>query len=128
MISIKRVKLYCCENISLIENYDKAINDNEQVWDCHHRLETDLNLSIKELKEKELYFHRPASELIFLTHYDHSKLHSLLITKLSEKHKENISEGMTKYWAQKTNRSKSEETKRKMSESRKRYLLSLKNN
>ena len=128
MISIKRVKLSCCEDISLIENYDKALNDNEQLWDCRHRLETDLNLSINELKEKELYYHRPASELIFLTHYDHSKLHSLLITKLSEKHKENISEGMLKYWSQKTNRSKSEETKRKMSESRKRYLLSLKNN
>ena len=31
---------YCCEDISLIENYDKAIEDKTQYWHCHHRLET----------------------------------------------------------------------------------------
>ena len=31
MIS-KVVKRYCCEDISLIENYDKAVADNTQIW------------------------------------------------------------------------------------------------
>ena len=37
MINEKRAKSYCKDDISLIENYDKAIADNTQVWHCHHR-------------------------------------------------------------------------------------------
>ena len=33
MICKVHVKDFCCEDISLIENYDKAINSNE-IWDC----------------------------------------------------------------------------------------------
>ena len=40
MISENQVKKYCREDISLIENYDKAINDKTQTWDCHHRKES----------------------------------------------------------------------------------------
>lgn len=28
-----------CRRPELIENYDKAIADTTQTWDCHHRLE-----------------------------------------------------------------------------------------
>ena len=31
------VKKFCNEDISLIENYNKAISDSNQTWDCHHR-------------------------------------------------------------------------------------------
>ena len=74
----KDVKKFCCEDLSLIENYEKAINDNTQIWHCHHRLEIQdgKSVSVKELKENNLYFHRPASELIFLTEKEHSKLHN----------------------------------------------------
>lgn len=74
----KNVKKFCCEVISLIENYEKAINDNTQIQHCHHRLEIQdgKSVSVKELKENNLYFHRPASELIFLTEKEHSKLHN----------------------------------------------------
>ena len=65
----------CNEDISLIENYEQAINDDTQMWDCHHRKETDENLTMKELKELGLYFNRPANELIFLTHSEHMSLH-----------------------------------------------------
>jgi hypothetical protein len=75
MINQQKVKSYCSEDISLIENYEKAINDNTQTWHCHHKLETELGLSIKELKELNLYYHIPASELIFLTEYEHIRLH-----------------------------------------------------
>ena len=65
---------FCCDDIRLIENYDEAINSNE-IYDCHHRLETDKHMSAKELIDNDLYYNRPASELIFLTHREHSHLH-----------------------------------------------------
>ena len=77
MISKRRSELYCCDNISLIENYELAINDNSQIWECHHRLEIQNGIfkSDVELKKENLYYKRPASELIFLTHSEHKKLH-----------------------------------------------------
>lgn len=78
MINLFTVRSFCKEDISLIENYDKAIADNTQTWDCHHRLEIQGKkiLSVKELKEQKLYYKRPACELIFLTHSEHSILHN----------------------------------------------------
>lgn len=35
----KEVHKFCCEDISKIENYEKAIVDVTQTWHCHHRLE-----------------------------------------------------------------------------------------
>ncbi len=83
MIDLKRTKSYCCEDFSLIENYEKAVNDKSQTWHCHHRLEThtsdgirrDVDITKKELKELGTYLHRPASELIFLTATEHILLH-----------------------------------------------------
>lgn len=76
MIKINNVKKFCKDNISMIENYEKAINDTTQTWICHHRLGIDLGLSSKQLKDKDLYFNRPASELIFLTRAEHISIHS----------------------------------------------------
>lgn len=70
-----QLRKYCCEDFSLIENYEKAINDNENMWVCHHRNEITMNLTPDELKKLGLYWNRPASELIFLTRSEHSKLH-----------------------------------------------------
>lgn len=75
MISEIMVCKYCKDDISLIENYNKAISDTTQIWDCHHRLETTLGYGINELKDKNLYYNRPASELIFLTHSEHASIH-----------------------------------------------------
>ena len=75
MISKRSAKAYCREDISLIENYDKAIADKTQVWDCHHRRETIY--SVKELIEIGEYYNRPACELIFLTPSNHRRLHNL---------------------------------------------------
>ena len=74
MISLASVNNYCKEDISLIENYNEAVNSKEQ-YDCHHRLETELNVSAQYLKENNLYLNRPASELIFLPHKVHVSLH-----------------------------------------------------
>ena len=65
----------------LIENYDKAKADNFRGWDCHHRLELHPDCSLrftrKSLQVLDLYYNRPANELIFLTRSEHAKLHSL---------------------------------------------------
>lgn len=78
MICESTVKKYCCEDISLIENYEKAIISDE-VWDCHHRLEIqgELNFSVKELEKNGFYWNRPACELIFLTQSEHRILHNI---------------------------------------------------
>lgn len=75
MICKKKVKQFCSEDISLIENYQEAIIDHTQTWHCHHRLEIELNKSGNELISMNLYYNRPASELIFLTKSDHMSLH-----------------------------------------------------
>lgn len=78
MIS-KMAWAYCCEDLSLIENYDKAISDDTQTWRCHHRLEIQdegkLIYTPKQLENLGLYYNRPASELIFLTLSEHNTLH-----------------------------------------------------
>lgn len=77
MISEQNAKKYCCEDISLIENYDAAIKDTTQIWDCHHRGEilTCGKFSARTLMENKLYWDRPASELIFLPHGLHYSIH-----------------------------------------------------
>ena len=73
MISENSAKSYCKDDISLIENYDKAIADKSRVWHCHHRRETIYSRSgLIEIGE---YYNRPACELIFLTKFEHNRLH-----------------------------------------------------
>ena len=99
MIYLKNVKKFCKDDISLIENYDKAIADKTQVWQCHHRRETIFSKS--DLIEIGEYYNRPACELIFLTPTDHRRLHNLgKPSGMKGKHH-------------------SEESRKKMSESRK---------
>lgn len=79
MINEYNAKKYCSENISLIENYKEAISDQTKIWDIHHRRECDSEgktlFTCKQLIEMNLYFNRPASELIFVTKSMHKKLH-----------------------------------------------------
>ena len=37
MINEQNAYAFCKDDIRLIENYDKAINDKSQMWECHHR-------------------------------------------------------------------------------------------
>ena len=118
MINEQRFKLkkdgtlpnYCfCRHPELIENYDKAIADTTQVWQCHHRLETHnsdgerrlVDISSSELIALDMYFDRPPEELIFLTRTEHVSLH--------KKEKPTWNKG----------KHASEETKKKMSEAHK---------
>lgn len=76
MINTEKAREYCREDLSLIENYKKANEDNNEVWDCHHRIETDKGLSRDELIANSMYYNRPASELIFMRRTDHQRLHN----------------------------------------------------
>ena len=74
MISETQARKYCKEDISLIENYEQAINDNTQKWHCHHRRESVYTK--KGLIEIGEYYDRPAIELIFMTEEEHKRFHS----------------------------------------------------
>jgi hypothetical protein len=73
------ISLFCREDASNIEGYEEAIKSEEQ-YDCHHRLElhTDgsLRFTADSLKKLDLYYNRPASEFIFLSHSEHLSLHA----------------------------------------------------
>lgn len=84
MINEYNTKRFCKEDISKIENYDKAINDTTQMWHCHHRdavkvLPSGMTIvrSKQELIENGQYYNCPANELIFLTKSEHRRLHNL---------------------------------------------------
>ena len=82
-------KNYCCEDLSLIENYALAVADTTQTWICHHILGEQH--SQQYLKENGLYLKRPACELRFMTHADHTRLHHKGVP-LSEEHKQKLSD------------------------------------
>ena len=126
MISEKSAKSYCKDDISLIENYDKAVADKSRVWHCHHRRETIF--SRKDLIEIGEYYNRPACELIFLTLFEHIQLHQLgknvseeTRQKMSEVHKGRTHSAETRKKLSEANKGKhhSEETRQKMSEANK---------
>ena len=126
----KEIKRFC-KDYTKIENYNKAVADITQVWDCHHRLETHnsdgkrrlVDLSKEELIALDIYYNRPAEELIFLTRSEHTSLHTenqISWNKnktFSEEHKKKLSESHK-------GKHLSEEHKRKMSESHKGKVIS----
>ena len=79
MISVSQVKKYCSD-YKQIENYEKAKNDPFIKWECHHRFELKCPLIkplVKDLIASNLYYNRPAEELIFLTPSEHHNLHAV---------------------------------------------------
>ena len=138
MINEKRAKIYCKEDLSKIKNYDLAIADTTQVWDCHHMTETWWGCSKKDLIENECYYNRKACELIFLTHAEHISLHAKnrseeSLRKMSEAMKgrtfseeslRKMSEAMKGRTSNRKGVTLSNETRKKMSEAHKGMLLS----
>lgn len=122
MINETNIKRFCKDDISMIENYDKAIADKTQTWDCHHRdeirtLPSGMTVirSRQDLKDAGRYYGCPANELIFLTPNEHRRLHNAGIKRepFSAEHKQKLSEAKKG----KTHAPLSEETKKKISES-----------
>ena len=136
MIDEKIARKYCKEDLSKIKNYDKAIADKTQTWDCHHMTETWWNCSKKDLIDNECYYHRKACELIFLTRAEHRRLH-MKGKHRSDETRRKISEALKgenhpmhgKHFSEEHRRkiseahkglTHSEETRRKMSDAAKR--------
>lgn len=126
-------KYFCNEDFTKIENYDRAMADESQVWVLHHRLETHFSdgserpanarISRKELIELGMYYNRPANELIYMTKSDHSKLHGRAIRGrkknhyiMTEEHKRKISEANKGRKGGMKGKKMTEEAKRKISE------------
>lgn len=124
MINSQNAKLYCRDDLSLIENYDKAVADTAHVWDLHHRLELTLDGEFAHSKEDlirmDMYYDRPYFELILLTKSEHRRLHKkgknspLKGKHRSDETKRKISDAMK-------GRHYSAETRKKMSEAQKAY-------
>lgn len=88
MINMRSSKKFCCESLSKIQNYTRAIKDTTQTWDCHHRAEILPcgTYSRDQLKATGIYYNRPASELIFLTRSQHISLHNTVRSPMKGKH------------------------------------------
>ena len=130
MIDTYRAKRFCKEDISKIENYDKAISDDTQTWHCHHRTEIWWNCSKKDLIANECYYNRKACELIFLTPAEHKSLHSKgkIVSEETKQKMSKAQKGKPRSKVSIKKRSEtvkgrhlSEETRRKISEAMKKY-------
>lgn len=73
MINKHKANRYCRDDISLIENYQSAIEDKNTMWHCHHRKEAVKTK--QELLHENDYWKVPAKDLIFLLPGYHRHLH-----------------------------------------------------
>ena len=72
-------KRYCSEPLDKIEHYEEALAEGFKGWCIHHRLEIKpdgTRVSVKELIDQNLYYGRPASELVFMRKGEHCALHN----------------------------------------------------
>lgn len=82
---ISKYENYCNGDISKIENYYDAINDKENIWHCHRKLETHYpngerregkDLLAADLIEMDKYYNVPPEELIYMLPTEHHQLHN----------------------------------------------------
>ena len=114
-----------CKDYEKIENYEAAKKDNFVGWECHHRLETHtsdgerraVDITTAELKALDMYYNRPASELIFLTTREHNAYRKGKPKSDETRNKLSIANKGEKHPMY--GKKHSEETKKKMSEAHK---------
>lgn len=95
MINEEKARKYCREDITRIKNYAKALADPTETWICHHiNGEQFTGFKAVDLIKMNMYYNRPASELMFVTHDEHRTIHRKGAThteetkkKMSESHK-----------------------------------------
>lgn len=124
----KNLKSYCSEPLEQIENFKAAEADNFAGWCIHHRLEIKpdgTRVSAKELIDKNLYYGRPASELVFMKVFEHVTLHHkgenhpFFGKHHSAETRQKISESLSGEKNPLFGKHHSEETRLKMSEAKK---------
>ena len=91
-----------CTDYKNIENYAEALSSPLK-YDLHHRREISEHKSKSDLIEENLYYNRPAEELIFLEHGEHIRLHNAgkqyaLGHLVSKDTRQKISENNCRYW------------------------------
>ena len=121
MINEKYAKKYCREDISKIENYEKAIADTTQIWDCHHILGEILTR--QQLLDHDFYYDVPPCMLKFVTKAEHNSIHQRG-NKNAFYGKKHSYESRARMSASHNGILHTKETRRKMSESRKGKKLS----
>ena len=128
---------FYCKDPENIENYDEAKKNNFIGWEIHHRLETHnsdgerrlVDITRKELIALDMYYNRPADELIFLKAGEHTILHHKgkpawnKGVPMSKATKKKLSEMNKGKWKGENNgmygKKHSEEARKKMSEAKK---------
>ena len=138
MIS-EKIRKFCKDDITKIQNYEQAINDKDHVWEIHHRLELNLDgefaHTASELKRLGMYYHRPYFELILLTKAEHTRLHGKGCSPearakqsstqkgkpKSAEHRAKISSSLTGEKNNMYGKKHSEESRNKMAEAARRY-------
>lgn len=104
-----------CKNYEDIENYQDAVNDKENTWHCHHRLElhpdNSVRFTVESLKKLDLYYNRPASELIFLKSEVHLSMHNKH-KEWTDEQREHQSNSMKDAWKKHSTRRRVRETRR----------------
>ena len=119
--NIKSLEKYCID-YTKIENYDTAIKSPLR-YDLHHRREISEHKSKSDLIEENLYYNRPAEELIFIEAREHRILHKAG-KHCSGETKRKMSDAKKGEKCYMYGKPKSDETRRKISESRKGQLVS----
>ena len=136
MISLRHVKKFC-KDYTQIENYEEAVNDKSQTWDCHHILGEILTR--QQLLDHNFYYDVPPCMLKFVTKAEHSQLHGKVKAgkknsffgkhhteesraRISASHKGILHTKETRIKISESHKGKtlSEETRRKLSEAGKR--------
>ena len=127
MINKKKANRYCKDDLSQIENYDKAVNDTTETWHLHHRDEIKIlpsgmkvYRSTQELMENERYYHCPANELIFLTRSEHQIIHHKG-KQFATETRLKISKAMKGKESPRKGKILSDEARQKMSDAKKAY-------
>ena len=64
MIDKEQAKKCCCDDISFIENYERARRDLLHKWHLIHRKELE-GFSRRYLRKHGMWYNRPAEELAF---------------------------------------------------------------
>ena len=114
--NIKSLEKYCSE-YTKIENYEEAVKSPLK-YDLHHRREISESKSKKQLIAENLYYGRPAEELIFIEAREHRILHKAG-KHCSGETKRKMSDAKKGEKCYMYGKPKSDETRRKMSDAKK---------
>ena len=82
-------RAFCKESLDQVENYQQALAEDFAGWCIHHRLEIQpdgTRVSRQQLIDQDLYYGRPASELVFMRNSEHLSLHNTGNTYMKGKH------------------------------------------